>query len=118
MGRRQKPLARTDRGAGGDGVASDPIAKAEALNAAQSPISWGNRQAARAVTKQVGAAAAAGATGGTITAGVCTAAAEAARVREGETTISGAAWSAAGAAARGAARGGALAGLAEAVKVA
>jgi hypothetical protein len=101
-----------------DGVASDPIARSEALDAAQSPTSWGNRQAARAVTKQVGAAVAAGAAGGALTAGVCAAAAEAARVREGETTISGAAWSAAGAAARGAAREGALAGLAEAVKVA
>lgn len=101
-----------------DGVASDPISRVEALDAATSPRSWGNRQAASAAAKQVGAAAAVGAAGGAITAGVCAAAAEAARARTGETTISGAAWSAAGAATRGAAREGTLAGLAETVKVA
>ncbi|WP_432492586.1 hypothetical protein [Kineococcus auxinigenes] len=99
-------------------VRSRPVSTEEAYRAAADPVRWGNRQAAAAASREVGAAVAAGAATGAALAGLVEAAGHAARVRAGETSAAAAAASAAGAAARAAVRSGAVAGVGKSIGIA
>ncbi|MGI5157556.1 hypothetical protein [Microbispora sp. CA-102843] len=100
------------------GVRSRGVAYEEAQRAARAPKRWADEQVVKAGARQVAVSAVTAATVGGLVSGIGTAAAEAARVRAGETSASVAAATALASAVRGAARSGVVAGLGETIRVA